>query len=77
MLGVSESGFELTVKVNDSPALERYNKGKMEFGPMSGMFIIMSTIVLFFRKDSGSLPLFVTLISLLLCVIALPTRYLN
>jgi hypothetical protein len=110
MLGVSESGFDLTVKVNDSQALERYKKGKMEFGPISGMFVILSTIALFnlvcmvvglgrvlwregaeglgplflqavlcaaivainapvyealfFRKDSGSLPSFVTLISL-------------
>ncbi|KAI4984336.1 hypothetical protein ZWY2020_057655 [Hordeum vulgare] len=36
MLGISESGFKLTVKVDESQAMERYKKGKMEFGPISG-----------------------------------------
>ncbi|KAI5000948.1 hypothetical protein ZWY2020_010907 [Hordeum vulgare] len=47
MLGISESGFELTVKVDESQAMERYKKGKMEFGPISGMFVIITTISLF------------------------------
>ncbi|KAI4991907.1 hypothetical protein ZWY2020_040293 [Hordeum vulgare] len=110
MLGISESGFELTVKVDESQAMERYKKGKMEFGPISGMFVIITTIslfnlaclvlglgrvllregaaglgplflqavlcvaivvinapvyeALFIRRDSGSLPYFVTLVSL-------------
>lgn len=110
MLGISESGFELTLKVDESQALERYKKGKMEFGPISGMFVIITTIALFnlvclvlglgrvllregaeglgplflqavlcvaivainapvyealfIRRDSGSLPYFVTLVSL-------------
>ncbi|KAE8820786.1 Cellulose synthase-like protein E2 [Hordeum vulgare] len=47
MLGISESGFELTMKVDESQAMERYKKGKMEFGPISGMFVIITTISLF------------------------------
>ncbi|KAE8789945.1 Cellulose synthase-like protein E2 [Hordeum vulgare] len=47
MLGISESGFELTVKVDGSQAMERYKKGKMEFGPISSIFVIITTISLF------------------------------
>lgn len=46
MLGLSEFGFDLTTKVSDSQALERYKKGKMEFGSISAMFVIICTIAL-------------------------------
>uniref|UniRef100_A0A0D9YXM5 Uncharacterized protein n=1 Tax=Oryza glumipatula TaxID=40148 RepID=A0A0D9YXM5_9ORYZ len=42
----SESGFNLTVKVTDLQALERYKKGMMEFGSFSAMFVILTTVAL-------------------------------
>ncbi|NP_001388890.1 cellulose synthase-like protein E2 isoform X1 [Oryza sativa Japonica Group] len=46
ILGISESGFNLTVKVTDLQALERYKKGMMEFGSFSAMFVILTTVAL-------------------------------
>uniref|UniRef100_A0A0D9VKG1 Glycosyltransferase 2-like domain-containing protein n=1 Tax=Leersia perrieri TaxID=77586 RepID=A0A0D9VKG1_9ORYZ len=46
LLGISESGFTLTVKVSDLQALERYKKGMMEFGSFSPMFVILTTVAL-------------------------------
>ncbi|XP_052143779.1 cellulose synthase-like protein E2 [Oryza glaberrima] len=46
ILCISESGFNLTVKVTDLQALERYKKGMMEFGSFSAMFVILTTVAL-------------------------------
>uniref|UniRef100_A0A0E0K4P1 Uncharacterized protein n=1 Tax=Oryza punctata TaxID=4537 RepID=A0A0E0K4P1_ORYPU len=46
LLGISESGFNLTVKVTDLQAMERYKKGMMEFGSFSAMFVILTTVAL-------------------------------
>lgn len=46
MLGISEFGFTLTVKVSDVQALERYKKGLMEFGSFTMMFVIIATVAL-------------------------------
>jgi hypothetical protein len=46
MLGISESGFALTVKVSDVQALERYKEGLMEFGSFTTMFVIIATVAL-------------------------------
>lgn len=45
-LGISEAGFEITSKVIDAEALQRYEQEKMEFAVASPMFIPPTTLAL-------------------------------
>ena len=67
-LGFGSSGFAVTSKVTDGEALERYEKGVMEFGSYSPMFVVLALLAMLnllclvggvtrvvMEKDGGSL----------------------
>lgn len=43
-LGFSDSGFVITAKVADGESMKRYDKGMMEFGSYSPLFVILAML---------------------------------
>ncbi|XP_006857764.3 cellulose synthase-like protein E6 [Amborella trichopoda] len=47
LVGLGESGFDITTKVSDEDAMRRHEQEIMEFGGASPMFVILATLTLF------------------------------